>query len=31
MALDQLGQAATATFTSGFTQGTIGIGVDVFG
>lgn len=25
------GQAATATFTSGFTQGTIGIGVDVFG
>ncbi|MDF3863608.1 OprD family porin [Pseudomonas denitrificans (nom. rej.)] len=25
------GQAATATFTSGFTQGTVGFGVDAFG
>ena len=25
------GQAATATFTSGFTQGTVGVGVDAFG
>ncbi|MNO45204.1 Porin D precursor [compost metagenome] len=25
------GQAATATFTSGFTPGTVGVGVDVFG
>ncbi|MCJ1887172.1 OprD family porin [Pseudomonas sp. LA21] len=25
------GQAATATFTSGFTQGTVGVGADVFG